>query len=419
MYRKLVAALAMSILRKQLTPRALPNHLLTLVETSKEHTMARPRLTAFAAALIASAVFLTACSTSAGEGSSSGSSSTGSALQEQAKAKVTGFENGPSQYPGPDTPIAPGLGRAAVLACGNSAPVCAQQATAAADALNRMGWDAPAPVDGQLSPQVQSAFIDRAVQDRLDGVILVAVDVNGIKASVERAADAGLIIMCTQCSSGPQWAGKVHDVTADFHAQGEMAAWKVIADKGDRAKIFGSQDDQFTSSVVKMTGLKDGITKNCPECKLDVLNLVVADSSKPGPPSFTAFLASHPQGAVDYFVPYYDGLSTVVSKTTKNSGRSDFLIGGFDGSPDGLNTLATANPPMSFDVAEPFTYEEWAAADLMARIKAGQPLWADYDRMPSTLITNNNVGHYLKAQPDSFPAPEGYQQKFLGLWGKA
>jgi ribose transport system substrate-binding protein len=384
--------------------------------------MVNGRLATVVAAVVVSMTFLAGCASSSGGGpasSTSAGTSGGGAVQTQAKAKVAEYEKGPASYPGPTEPIMPGTGNAEVLACGNVAPVCQQQSAAAVDALRQMGWNSPPAVDGQLSPQVQGAFMDRAVQNHLDAVILIAVDVNTIKASVERAVGAGVIIMCTQCMSGPQWAGKVYDVTADFHGQGEIAAWKVVADKGEHAKVFGTVDTQFTAAVQKSNGLKDGITANCPACAVQVLPFLTANVAKPGPPEFTAFLASHPNGTVDYVVPHFDGLSTLITTTTHNAGRKDFLIGGMDGSPDGLNKLATANPPMAFDIAEPFTYEEWCAADLIARIKAKAPLWTGYDRMPSTLIDSTNSQRFLSQKPDSFPAPADYQATLLKYWGKS
>ena len=391
-------------------------------------SMVNRRFTVLAAAVAAATMVLAGCSSSS---SSSGGSSTSSvsasaaaaggssSIQTEAKAKVAQYENLSVTYPGPTTPVNPGTGKAQVLSCGNTAPVCEQQSAYAVAALKAMGWSVPPATDGQTSPQVESAFMYRAIQQKDNAVILVAVNVNTIAASVQAAAAAGMTIMCTQCLSGPQWAGKVYDVTADFHAQGEIEAWKVIADKGDHAKVFGTTDPQFSSAVAKADGLKDGITADCPTCTITIMPFPSGTAAEPGPPEFTAFLASHPPGTVDYYVPHFDGLSVPIATTMQNAGRTDFLIGGTDGSTAGLNKLATADPPMAFDVVEAFTYEEWCAADLIARIKAKAPLWSGYSTMPSTLLDSTNIKHFLAMFPDESPAPAGYQAKFEKLWGKS
>lgn len=385
-------------------------------------------LVALVAAFAAGAVVLAGCSsgssgasqgpsTPAASSSSSASSAGGSDLQTQAKAKVAGYEAFSKTYPGPTTPVNPGTGKAEVLSCGAGA--CVEQSAVAVTALRKLGWTVPPYTDGQFSPAVESAFMNRAVQHRDDAVILVAVDVNTIQASVQAAVSAGMIIMCTQCQSGSQWAGKVYDVTVNFHDQGEVEAWKVIADKGDKAKVFGTQDPQFSQSVAKGQGLKDGITSDCPTCTVEISTFPSGTASQAGPPEFTAFLASHPVGTVDYYVPHFDGLSVPVVKTTQNAGRTDFLIGGTDGSDGGINTLATSNPPMAFDVVEPFTYEEWCAADLIARIKTKASVWTGYDAMPSTLVDSSNITQFLATYPDKSPTPADYQANFLKLWGKS
>ena len=391
-------------------------------------SMTNRRFAALAAAAAATTLVLVGCSSSGsstGAGSTSTSTSStaaagsGSSVQTEAKAKVAQYENLKVTYPGPTTPVNPGTGKAEVLSCGNTAPVCEEQSADAVAALKAMGWTVPPATDGQTSPQVESAFMARAVQHKDNAVILIAVNVNTITASVQAAAAAGMTIMCTQCLSGPQWAGKVYDVTVDFHAQGEIEAWKVIADKGDHAKVFGTTDPQFSSAAAKAQGLKDGITADCPTCSITITPFPSSTAAEPGPPEFTAFLAAHPPGTVDYYVPHFDGLSVPIATTMKNAGRTDFLIGGTDGSTAGLNKLATADPPMAFDVVEPFTYEEWCAADLIARIKAKAPLWSGYGTMPSTLLDSTNIKQFLAEFPDESPAPAGYQANFEKLWGKS
>jgi ribose transport system substrate-binding protein len=392
-------------------------------------SMVNRRFTALAAVAAAATMVIAGCSSSS---SSSGGGSTtsasanstvasgsGSSVQTEAKAKVAQYENLKQTYPGPTTPVNPGTGKAEVLSCGNQAPICEEQSADAVTALKAMGWSVPPATDGQTSPQVESAFMYRAIQHKDNAVILIAVNVNTITASVQAAAAAGMTIMCTQCLSGPQWAGKVYDVTVNFPAQGGIEAWKVIADKGDHAKVFGTTDPQFSSAAAKAQGLKDGITADCPTCTITIIPFPSSTASEPGPPEFTAFLASHPPGTVDYYVPHFDGLAVPIATTMKNAGRTDFLIGGTDGSTAGLNKLATANPPMAFDVVEPFTYEEWGAADLIARIRAKAPLWSGYGTMPSTLIDSTNVKQFLAMFPDDSPAPAGYQANFEKLWGKS
>ena len=399
-------------------------------------------VSAGAAGLLAAALFLSAC----GGGSSSSSNSAapdsatapdssaaapssaaaapaaGSSLKETAAAKVAEFAAGPASYPGPTDAFDPGTGKAAVMACGFAAPVCAEQATFAVEALTAMGWDAGQPFDGEFSPLVQAGFIDRAVQDGLDGVVLVSVDVNTIKASVDRAIEAGLIITCTMCVSGPDYAGKVLDVVVDWDIQGQMAAWAILAENGEESKVVSFSDAAFAPPPLRAAGLEKALMENCATCTYELVQFATGSISKPGPPEFNSLMSQKAVGDITNVVAHYDGLGMAIAKTIVQAGREDISIGGYDGSPDAIAALLSDKPPYAFSVAEPYTYAEWAAADLMARTKAGLPLWADFDNLPSTLIVRANAQKYLDGlpAPSTMPAPEGdWQGVFKQIWGKS
>jgi ABC-type sugar transport system substrate-binding protein len=115
-------------------------------------------------------------------------------------------------------------------------------------------------------------------------------------------------------------------------------------------------------------------------------------------------------------VGHYDGFAVAAAKTEKNAGRTDIKIGGYDGYTNGLEELASNNPPMDFIVAEAYNYAAWAATDLLGRIKAKAPLWPDYDKMQSTLIDSTNVQKYLDQKPDHFPGPPNYRENLTKMW---
>ena len=344
------------------------------------------------------------------------------ALITKAQAKVAEYTATTATYPGPTESFTPGKGKAAAMGCGFAAPVCAEQAKFAVEALQAMGWDVAPAFDGQFSPQVQSGFVDRAVQDGLDGIILVSVDVNTIKASVDRAIEAGLTIACTMCTSGPAYAGKVLDVTVDWDIQGAMAAWKIMADQGTKAQVVSFSDAAFSPPPLRAAGLEKTLKENCPTCTFELVQFATGSIAKPGPPEYNALLAQRAAGTITNVVAHYDGLGMAIAKTTVQAGRTDIAVGGYGGSSDAIAALLSANPPYAFTVAEPYTYAEWCAADLLARTKAGLPLWDGFDNLPSTLITKDNAQTFLDGNPppSTNPAPSGdWQANFKKIWGLA
>lgn len=372
--------------------------------------------------LMAPAVILTAAALVVGcssgttdSGSGEGTSTDNSALAAKAAEMVAAFTAGPESYPGPTESFDPGTGSAAVLACGFAAEVCKINGDFGVAAFEAMGWDVAPTFDGEFSPQVQSGFIDRAVADGLDGVVLTSVDVNSIKESITRAADAGLFVACVMCASGPDWEGKVYDITVDWEAQGDQVAWAIINGNGPEAKVVTFEDLAFPTTVGRADGLEASLSENCPDCTFSRELFASADISLPGPPQITALLASRPAGDLTNLVLHYDGLGMAAAKTVFDSGREDVTVSGYDADSVAVEAVITGKPaPYAFTVAGPYNYEMWAAADLMARHKAGLPLWEDYGAMPSVLVDASNAELYRSATP----GPDNFQDNFKQLWGK-
>lgn len=359
-----------------------------------------------------------------GGGSAANGRKVDSPLIQMATKKVEEFRRGPVRYAGPTEPFTPPKGRAAVMACGFAAPVCADQARLAVKALQAMGWTSAPAFDGQFSPQVQAGFLDRAVQQKLDGVILVSVDVSTIKQAVDRAVNAGLNILCTFCVSKeyrkPKNAkGWVYDVTADFYAQGQMDAWAVLAEHGEDSKVVVFTDKAFDPLPLRLAGFKSVYQKYCPKCPFELKYFATGNIAKPGPPEFNAVLATHPPGTLTSVIGHYDGMGMAMAKTLKQIGRTDFTIYAYDTTIDSVTALVNGDLQYSGAAAGPYTYAEWAAADILGRLKAGKKLWPGREALQSTFIDHTNAKNFLPPKTID-PTPQGNWQQsvFMKLWGK-
>lgn len=370
--------------------------------------------------VLAFAVFVTACGDDEGSPAEGGNASTesgGASIQETAKEKVAEFEKAPTQddVPGPTEPFDPGSGKAEAMACGNAAPVCAEQAKFAVEALREMGWDAPTPYDGEFSPQKQAAFLNRAVQKGLDGVIMVSVDVDTIKSAVDRALDAGLTIACTFCVSGEAYKGKVYDVTADFAAEGEMVAWAALANSGDKTKAVHFSDKAFDPPPIRLQSFKETVEANCSSCEVETRDFATGSIAKPGPPEFNALLSSKPAGTVTDVVAHYDGLGVAMAKTLKQRGRDDITIGAYDITPESVQQTLNSDSAYKYAGIAPYTYAEWGAADILGRVKAKKEIWEGYDKLPATLMTPNNAERYRDTDT-VFEGTDDWKQRFRDVW---
>ena len=390
----------------------------------RESTSVGRKLTSVAAAVVATTALLAGCgSGSTANNTAAGSSSGGSSdVQATARDKLAEFKKVPTNWVGGTDAFHPGAGKAAVMGCGAAAAICTQMGDVAVEALHAMGWESGPAVDGQFSPLVEAGFIDRAVQDHLDGVVLISVNVNTIKNSVDRAVQAGVGITCVVCASGPQWKGKVIDVGPDYVQQGQMAAWEILASTGDKAKVVTFIDKQFDPPQAYGKALGDTITKNCPACTFDAISISGANAGKPGPPEWSAYLSSHPKGTITDVVGEYDAYALTVSKTNSQAGRDEIRVGGYNGDKANLDAMIAGKPRIDFTVAYGYVYYSWTAVDVLGRLKAHVPFKDGLDTQPNMLVQKDNAAELLKGNPApwTFPAPAGdWQGTYKKLWGTA
>jgi ABC-type sugar transport system substrate-binding protein len=326
----------------------------------------------------------------------------------------------PKTFPGPTTAFKPGVGKAEVMGCGFVSSVCAAQANGAVAALRAMGWTVPNAFDGQNSPQTESGFIDRALQNKLDGIILASVDPSTIKTAIDRAISAKLPIICNNCASGTFNGKGVTDVSPDWKEQGVIAAWQVLSEQGDKAKVQTFADKQFLSAVLRSVGFQETIKANCSSCKVTYHDFPSSDYGKAGPPLWSAVLSSNSKGSITNAVPHYDGLGITVAKTNAQASRTEIKTGSYDGDPEAINALVTGSPAYDFTVSQPIAYEWYAGADLLGRMKAGAPLWTGSDKLPNVLVTAANAKDYVVNGQPIYVQPTGdWRANFLKLWGKS
>lgn len=353
----------------------------------------------------------TACAASdTGGGSATGGtaesgSSDSAAVKAAAAAEATEYRKAPTSWPGPTENLKPIDGTSMVISCGNVVPVCAENAEEAVSAFDALKWNAGTAQDGQVQPQVQAGLVDKAVQADVDSIVLISIDVNTIQASIKRAAEAGVFVACVMCLSGPQWKGKVYDVTVDWQLQGRISAVGLLSERGSDLKAAIFADEAYPTTTNRAIGFEEKVKSACKACTTEVVPFNAPDITKPGPPPFNALLAANPKGSnkLTDVVGEYGDFGVTIAKTARQAGRTDVNISAFDGSPGEIAILQSQEPPYVQTVAEPYTFAGWAAADLSARHKAGVALWEGYDSLGSVLIDQTNVDQFA----DGYPVPDG------------
>lgn len=396
----------------------------------------RRKVVAIIATLVAGAVIAgcgstrsstTSATGAGGSGASQGANTSAppaSQLQAKAQAVAASYMKPPKTFPGMSPAYDPGHGKAIVIACGFDVPGCVGPANEAVQGLRAMGWTTGPPEDGQTSVSTESNLVVQAAQEHVDGLILVGVDVNTISDATAQAVKAGVRIVCFPCNSGSKWKGKVVDVTPNWYKAGEISAWEILALEGSHAKTWQVNDAEFSAVQLRAAGTEHVMQTECPECSLTTTEVTASETAQPGPPPWTAYLASHPAGTLTDAIGEYDGIAIPMANTDVSDGRSTIQLGGYDGDRPNLTALATGKPAgIAWTVAFPYYEEGWIAANVLGRWKAGLSLPTNLTNDALVLITKANVAQYIKGNPVGtaavYPAPPNWEHAFEKTWGRA
>lgn len=371
------------------------------------------------AAVLALMVFVAACGDD--ESSSSGSSDAAAESQEasgkeQAQAAVEQFQQTSGvEFPQPEESFDPGTGKVAVISCGNAGINCLKGSEDAQAAAKAMGWE-PSPIfDGEFTPAKQAGFVQQAIQQNYDAIILVSIDANSIKAALDAAVAKDIPIACVMCVN-PDWEGKVIDVSTGGVAEGEAIGSWVAANADPSKKIVGYDDKSFPIVAERRSNAIAKINEYCPDCQVEEADFPTTDLSKAGQPTFTGMLNANPSGTLTVVMPPYDPAAIPMAKAAEQQGRTDFKMTGYDASPDYLEMIKAGTGGAAATTAVPFPYCSWGAMDQVARVKAGKEPW-ESNRLPSALVTADNADQFGKF---GFFTPDfDFQAKFKELWGQS
>jgi ABC-type sugar transport system substrate-binding protein len=334
----------------------------------------------------------------------------------KAKAAMEAAMSGETKLPTPPDTIDPGKGKAGVITCAAIGEGCSAAAKQAREALLAMGWSVPPVSDGKFTPAVQSGLIEQYVRDKVDVIVMSAVDPSSVKAAIDKAAAAKIPVVCLACVTPPEFKDSVIDVGTGGEPEGKNLGYWAVAASGGKAKLLTLEDKGFPIVVKRVAATKAAIEETCPACDYSNEQISAADVGKPGPPWFTALLSSKPKGQLGYILTPYDAASLPVGMTAQQRGRTELVVGS-DGEGDKgvLEAISKDDTPLKMTSVAPFNYMGWAGADLGVRKKLGLPLW-DATGLPAILVTKDNVADYIGNT--YAPAVATFKPAFLKSWGK-
>lgn len=314
-------------------------------------------------------------------------------------------------WPEPTEPYAPGSGRLAIVSIGESDTGAHTLTAATEEAATAAGWKTTV-FDAEFDTNKAGGFVQQAVQEGYDGIVLTAVSPTVIQAPLASAIEAGIPIACSACVSpeDPQYEA-VMDASAGGTSGRAEAVGVIAASEGKANAVYFYTPSQDVEAA--RTEQFEETFEECEECSLSIQEVPLGDLAKPGPPFFNGFVSSPLAQEVDWVTSSADAYTYPSMKTAMDRGLTQFKFAGIGALKEMTIPMSKGEPLPQVTVAEAYRYMGWAAADNVMRTKAGAETW-DSSELPVELVTQKNAKHF--AEGGEFEPPGGVPATFEKLW---
>jgi ribose transport system substrate-binding protein len=377
------------------------------------------RLAGLAGAAILAALLLAACGDSDSGGSDEKASGSDVAKYEKQLDEV--YEGTYEEPSG--GPVDPPPGKNVwIISTGQEIETAQNASTAMEEAGKALGWDVTL-FDGKFESSRQLSGIEQALADKADGIVLLYVDCDPVKAGIQQAKDAGVAVVGIESkdcqpsleSHVVKYAGGEDFATWVAHGfGGTQAKWVIAKTKGQAKTIVTVQTDLYTTAVTYDPGITDEFAK-CKTCEIvDTIEFVGTEFGPPLQQKIEQSLNKHPEA--DSFIGAYDAVLTGGggAAALRASGRLDEIesMGG-EGSVPGIELIYN-QAGMDACSGIPTAWEGYGAIMGLARIFAGQ----DPERGNSGIGSQAcDADHNLPPDGKSYEAPIDFVASYNRLWG--
>ena len=266
--------------------------------------------------------------------------------------------------------------------------------------------------NGSVNTTVQAA--SEAVAQHAGAIVLFAVPVTEVQSQITAAKAAGIPVIDT--FDGDTGKHMTAQGVYGHVSENPVAAGKTVADwmltdtscKLDTA-ILGSA--AVTPHVLSAKGAQSEVSRLCPSCKSQFVNLNLTDLSTDAGTQAQETLRRDP--SINVLMSCFDGAVPFIISGLQQSGGTKVKMISMDGTAAAISMIRSGAGPLAADVAlPPAGYIGWAYLDQTLRALTGAP--ATDGVLPYRLIDKANVG---SNSTDLFPGFANYKSQFEHLWG--
>jgi ribose transport system substrate-binding protein len=383
-----------------------------------------PRGIAVGAAACALALVVAGCSSSANSGSSSnstaasaGGGSTAAGAPSSVDSSVLSDALKPGTWNGPTTSPAAVKGKKLFvlesIGAGTSISGYRDGVVAAAKAI---GWSTTV-YDGQATVSRYASGLEQAVNQKYDGIVLLAVTPTLVAPQVAAARSAGIPIVDISNSTAPSATGVVANIGYRPEDEANILAQQVIKDSGGKAHIGVIIDNEFGVIAARTNAFMKDIGDDCPGCKISTkINITASQLG-------TSSLVSQIQSTllrntdINYMFAAYDDAANEEVQAVLQAGLQDKVkVVSAEGNAQNLDYVKTGKV-QNADLAVADAWMGWEAIDAMNRIFQGKQSTLDASVLNSEpdrlFTTTDNKPNFSGAWTGDYD----YQTAYKKLWG--
>ena len=369
----------------------------------------------------ASAPPSTAPAADAGSPAASAAASTGDSGVARAMARLDEYRGVPAfQEPGPAFDAMAASGKTiAYIPLTSEIPYLTYVQDALTEAMDQVGVKVIGNTN-QGQPDQWAQAINQAISQKVDAIVLYDVPDALVAPQLEAAKEAGIPVI-QKHNADPSELRFTEDMAvvssnlpAPWLKTGELIGSQAIVDTDGAADaiIVTSGDHEGAGTIVK--GIESTFKADCPDCKITIVDVALADWSSKIQPELQTALVKNPNA--NYVLPVFDGMMQFVKPAITSAGAGrDIGIATYNATPFVMDEMRDGNL-VRMNLGESYRQIGWGVADAALRLMSGQPAIND-DLIPLRVFTKENV------EEVGVPAgvETGYGDAFItgykSLWG--
>jgi len=275
----------------------------------------------------------------------------------------------------------------------------------------------------QGTPNEWSTGVDQAISQDADVIVLSqGNNPELIIPALQRAKAAGIpVVVSHTYQDGEGIPEKVEDlvaaqISAPFNESGRLTADWAIKETEGKGHILLVNSSEVPPSEGIIAAQQDEFARHCPECKVKVVNVPVADWATKIATTVQSEIQADPE--LDYVLPVYDSMMIYVESGVKAAAKTGSVFtASFNGTPAVLK-LMQEGQVVTMDVGESLSWLAHATMDQVGRVLTGTPIVEDgNEHTPLKVITKETVDQTGTPPVADKGYGDAYVAGYEAIWG--